>query len=147
MAMVIYVANLSLDGYIEDASGSFDRTEPSDEVFTFITDLVRPRGYLAVWTTSLRDDGRMGDRTRPGCAVGTGGRLRGRFDPDSVRDLKASAASDPTVGGAALAAAAFDAGLIEECDLFVSPVLVACVFRTSSESNRPAASPRSPHAG
>jgi dihydrofolate reductase len=47
MAKLIYVANVSLDGYIEDAHGSFEWTAPSDEVFTFITDLVRPVGtYL-----------------------------------------------------------------------------------------------------
>lgn len=38
---------MSLDGYIEDAHGRFDWTAPTDEVFTFITDLVRPIGaYL-----------------------------------------------------------------------------------------------------
>src|SRR3981189_1989860 len=47
MAKLIYVANVSLDGYIEDAHGSFEWTAPNDEVFTFITDLVRPVGtYL-----------------------------------------------------------------------------------------------------
>jgi hypothetical protein len=47
MAKLIYVANVSLDGYIEDAHGSFEWTAPTDEVFTFITDLVRPVGtYL-----------------------------------------------------------------------------------------------------
>ena len=47
MAKLIYVANVSLDGYIEDAHGRFEWTAPSDEVFTFITDLVRPVGtYL-----------------------------------------------------------------------------------------------------
>ena len=47
MAKLIYVANVSLDGYVEDAHGRFDWTEPTDEVFTFITDLVRPFGtYL-----------------------------------------------------------------------------------------------------
>ena len=61
MAKLIYVANVSLDGYIEDAHGSFEWTAPTDEVFTFITDLVRPVGtYLygrrmyetmAVWET------------------------------------------------------------------------------------------------
>ena len=61
MAKLIYVANVSLDGYIEDAHGSFEWTAPIDEVFTFITDLVRPVGtYLygrrmyetmAVWET------------------------------------------------------------------------------------------------
>ena len=42
MAKLIYVTNVSLDGYIEDAHGGFEWTEPNDEVFTFITDLVRP---------------------------------------------------------------------------------------------------------
>lgn len=42
MAKLIYVANVSLDGYIEDAHGSFDWTEPTDEVFAFITDLLVP---------------------------------------------------------------------------------------------------------
>ena len=61
MAKLIYVTNMSLDGYVEDADGGFDWTAPSDEVFTFITDLVRPVGtYLlgrrmyatmAVWET------------------------------------------------------------------------------------------------
>jgi hypothetical protein len=61
MAKLIYVANVSLDGYIEDAHGSLEWTAPIDEVFTFITDLVRPVGtYLygrrmyetmAVWET------------------------------------------------------------------------------------------------
>jgi hypothetical protein len=48
MAKLIYVANVSLDGYIEDAHGSFEWTEPTDEVFTFITDLVRPAAQLAM---------------------------------------------------------------------------------------------------
>jgi dihydrofolate reductase len=47
-----------------------------------------------------------------------------RFDPDSVRDMKASAASDFTVGGPTLAAHAFNAGLVDECHLFTYPVLV-----------------------
>jgi dihydrofolate reductase len=38
---------VSLDGYIEDAHGGFEWTAPTDEIFTFITDLVRPVGtYL-----------------------------------------------------------------------------------------------------
>ena len=54
----------------------------------------------------------------------TNTRLERRFDPDSVREMKASAASDLTVGGAALAAHAFNAGLVDECQLFVHPVVV-----------------------
>jgi len=51
-------------------------------------------------------------------------RLERRFDPASVRDMKASATSDLTVGGAHLAAQAFKAGLVDECQLFVWPIVV-----------------------
>ena len=44
MAKLIYLTNVSLDGYIEDEQGSFDWTDPDDELFAFITDLVRPVG-------------------------------------------------------------------------------------------------------
>jgi len=47
MAKLIYVTNVSLDGYIEDEDGSFDWTAPNDGLFEFITDLIRPIGtYL-----------------------------------------------------------------------------------------------------
>ena len=51
-------------------------------------------------------------------------RLEGTFDPGSVRDMKASATSDLTVGGAHLAAQAFKAGLVDECHLFIRPILI-----------------------
>jgi dihydrofolate reductase len=51
-------------------------------------------------------------------------RLERDFDPDSVRQIKASAAGDLIVGGSTLAAHAFDAGLVDACQLFVYPVLV-----------------------
>jgi hypothetical protein len=42
MAKLIYVANVSVDGYIEDEHGNFDWSAPNDEVFAFITsDAVR----------------------------------------------------------------------------------------------------------
>ena len=47
--------------------------------------------------------------------------LERRFDPDSVRDIRAS---DLTVGGPTIAAHAFNAGLVDECQLLVHPVLV-----------------------
>ena len=150
MAKLIYVANVSLDGYIEDAHGRFEWTAPIDEILTFITDLVRPVGtYLygrrlyetmAVWEA----DPTLGDQselmadfaniwqaadkivystTLPVVST-TNTRLERRFDPDSVREMKASAASDLTVGGPTLAAHAFNAGLVDECQLFIYPVLV-----------------------
>ena len=150
MAKLIYVANVSLDGYIEDAHGGFEWTEPNDEVFTFITGLVRPVGtYLygrrlyetmAVWetdptlateselSTEFANVWRTADKivysTTLGDVSTANARLERRFDPDAVRDLKTSAASDLTVGGATLAAHAFNAGLVDECHLFVYPVLL-----------------------
>lgn len=150
MAKLIYVANVSLDGHIEDAHGRFDWTAPTDEVFTFITDVVRPVGtYLygrrmyetmAVWEadptlaaeSELRADfanvWQAADKivystTLHGVSTANT-RLERRFDLDSVRDMKASAASDLTVGGPTLAAHAFNAGLVDECQLFMHPVLV-----------------------
>lgn len=150
MAELIYVANVSLDGYTEDAHGGFDWTAPSDEYFTFITDLVRPVGtYLygrrmyetmAVWETEpalAAQSELMADfanvwqaadkivySTTLQAASTTKTRLERRFDPDSVREMKASAGRDLTVGGPTFAAHAFDAGLVDECQLFVHPVLV-----------------------
>ena len=150
MAKLIYVANVSLDCYIEDAHGRFDWTEPSDEVFTFITDLVRPVGThlygrrmyetMAVWETDatlaaeseLRADfanvWQTADKivysTTLGAVSTANTRLERRFDPAAVRDLKMAAAGDVAVGGPTLAAHTFDAGLVDESHLFVHPVVV-----------------------
>src|SRR3546814_16186921 len=47
MAKLIYLSNISVDGFIEDEDGQFGWTEPDDKVFKFITELMRPVGnYL-----------------------------------------------------------------------------------------------------
>lgn len=150
MAKLTYIANVSLDGFIEDASGSFDFTEPDEGVFVFITDLVRHVGTwlygrrlyetMAVWET----DAGLAAQSEPMAdfanvwqasdkvvhsttlhEVSTARtRLERSFDPDAVRDMKRSATRDLTVGGANLAAHAFKGGLVDECHLFISPVLV-----------------------
>jgi len=150
MSKLIYITNVTLDGYIEDSSGNFDWSPPSDEVLAFITDLVRSCGtYLygrriyetmAVWETdpSLAAHSElMSDFARVWQAankvvysttlheVSTARtQLARNFDPDAIRDVKASASSDLTVAGANLAAQAFRAGLVDECQLFISPVFV-----------------------
>ncbi len=150
MSKLTYIANVSLDGFIEDAHGSFDWTEPSDEVFAFITDLVRPVGTwlygrrlyetMAVWepdATLAAQSEPMADfakvwQTADKVVYSTTlqdvstarSRLERSFDPDSVRDMKRSASGDLTVGGANLAAHAFKDGLVDECHLFIHPVLV-----------------------
>lgn len=150
MAKLIYVANVSVDGYIEDEHGDFQWTEPDSETFAFITDLVRPvsthllgrRMYetMAVWETdpSLAAESELmaefakvwqaPDKvvysTTLDAVSTTKTRLERTFDPASVRDMKDSATSDLTVSGAHLAAQAFKAGLVDECHLFVRPLLV-----------------------
>ncbi len=51
-------------------------------------------------------------------------RIERDFDPDAVRQLKAAAGRDLTVGGPDLAAQAIEAGLVDECHLIVAPVIV-----------------------
>ena len=119
-------------------------------MFAFITDLVRPVGtYLygrrmydtmALWETDpalAAQSELMADFANVWQAadkvvysttldvVSTAKtRLEHNFDPASVRDMKASATSDLTVGGAHLAAHALKAGLVDECHLFIHPVLL-----------------------
>ncbi len=150
MAKLIYVSNVSLDGFIEDEHGSFDWTEPNDEEFAFITELIRPVGtYLygrrlyetmAVWETEpdlaaqselYADFARVwqaADKIVYSStldAVSTAkSRLERRFDPDAVEQMKAEASSDLMVGGANFAAHAFRARLVDECHLFICPAVV-----------------------
>jgi dihydrofolate reductase len=150
VAKLIYVSNVSLDGFIEDEHGRFDWAEPTDEYFAFVTDLVRPVGtYLygrrlyeamAVWETDpalgaiseLRADfadvWQAADKIVYSTtldAVSTArSRVDRRFDPDAIRAMKDTVSRDLTVGGANLAAHAFSAQLIDECHLFVGPAIL-----------------------
>jgi dihydrofolate reductase len=150
MAKLIYVTNVSLDGYIEDEGGAFDWFPPDDEVFAFTTDLLRSVGTflygrrlyetMAVWETDAAlaaqsdltaDFARAWQAaskvvysvTLPSVSTADT-RLERRFDPAAVHELKATASSDLTVGGANLATQAFKAGLVDECQLFVLPIVV-----------------------
>ena len=51
-------------------------------------------------------------------------RLERTFDPDAVRELKRGAEQDLAIGGPHLAAHAFAADLVDELQLFLSPVIV-----------------------
>ena len=51
-------------------------------------------------------------------------RIERDFDPEAVRRLKAGAGRDISVGGPGLAAQAIKAGLVDECHLFIVPVVV-----------------------
>ncbi|TDC00806.1 deaminase [Micromonospora fluostatini] len=150
MAKLIYVTNVSLDGYIEDESGAFAWFPPDDEVFAFTTDLLRSVGTflygrrlyeaMAVWETDTalaaqsdltadfahawQAPSKVVYSTTLAAVSTADTRLERRFDPAAVQELKATATSDLTVGGADLATQAFKAGLVDECRLFVLPVVV-----------------------
>jgi dihydrofolate reductase len=150
VADLIYTINVSLDGFIEDDRGSFDFTEPDDDVFAFITGLERSAGaYLygrrmyetmAVWETDpglgaeselMADFATMwqaADKvvysTTLEEVTTAWTRLERDFDADAVRAMKAAANDRLTIGGADLSRQAFAAGLIDECRLFISPVLL-----------------------
>jgi dihydrofolate reductase len=150
MAKLIYASNMSLDGWTEDERGAFDWAPPDDDVFAFITKLMRSAGTylygrrmyetLAVWetdSTRATQSQLMADYasawqaahkvvysstlTAPPTA---NTRLERRFDPSAVRELKAAADADLLVGGPNLAAQALVAGLVDELALFIWPVVL-----------------------
>ena len=51
-------------------------------------------------------------------------RIEREFDPAAIKRLKESSRSDITIGGAELAGQAIAGGLVDECHLFLGPVLV-----------------------
>jgi dihydrofolate reductase len=150
MANLIYSAIASLDGYVADADGSFDWAAPDEEVHAFVNDLERPVGtylygrrmyeVMSYWHTAPTDPAqhpvardfaeiwRAADKvvySRTLASVSTPRtRLERDFDPEAVRALKAGADRDISVGGPELAGQAIAAGLVDECHLFLSPVVV-----------------------
>jgi len=150
MAKLIYSAIASLDGYIEDEDGNFDWAAPDEEVHAFINDLERPVGtYLygrrmyetmVGWETDptlaehsplMRDFAeiwRAADKIVYSSTLETvstaSTRIERDFDPESVRQIKAQSGRDITVSGPDLAAHAWRAGLVDECQLFVAPIVV-----------------------
>jgi dihydrofolate reductase len=150
MANLIFVANTSLDGYTEDKDGKFDWSEPSDEVFRFVTNIVRAtrthlygrRMYetMMVWETDpnlamvsplMRDFAEIWQAANKIVYSRSLEMISTRktqheqtFEPEAIRQLKATSEHDILIGGPELAAHAFRAGLIDECHLFLVPILL-----------------------
>jgi dihydrofolate reductase len=146
MSKLIYITNTSLDGYVEDAAGAFDWVNP-DQVFEFITELLRPIGtYLygrrlyetmAYWGAPVEsyppehhDFARVWQKaekivfSRTLTAGTRHVRIEREFDPDAIRKMKRESEHDIGIGGAELAGLALEADLVDECHLFVNPVIV-----------------------
>jgi dihydrofolate reductase len=150
MGKLIYAANTSLDGYVQDEGGSFDWSVPDEEVHAFWneherhigTSLYGRRMYEAMrvwgdddWLTTepavvreyaeiWRDAEKVVYSTTLEAVSTTRTRIERQFDREAVRQLKETASSDLSIGGAALAAQAFRHGLVDECVLLMCPVLV-----------------------
>jgi dihydrofolate reductase len=150
LAKLIYNAIASLDGYVEDESGGFAWAAPDQEVHAFVNELEREVGThlcgrrmyetMVFWETEPSGDDepevmrdfaaiwRAADKVVYSRTLDTVTAARTRierdFDPEAVRRLKADATTDISVGGAELAAQAFRAGLVDECHLFLVPILV-----------------------
>ena len=149
MARLIYSAIASLDGYVADEHGNFDLLAPGAEVHAFVNDLERPVGThlygrrmyeVMVWWETMETAGQpdvMRDfaeiwwaadkivysRTLEAVASERT-RIEREFEPETVRQMKASTERDISVGGPELAGQALAAGLVDECHLFLAPVVM-----------------------
>jgi dihydrofolate reductase len=149
MAKLIYSAIASLDGYVADEEGKFDWSMPDEEVHSFVNDLERPIGthlygrrmyeVMVAWETmptspaepimaDYAEIWRAADKVVYSRTLEAPSSERTRvereFDPEAVRAMKAAASSDLGIGGPELAGAAIRAGLVDECHLFLTPIIV-----------------------
>jgi len=150
MGKLIYAANTSLDGYLEDEAGAFDWSVPDDEVHGFWNEHERQIGtslygrrmyetmrvwedddwltdepavvreYAEIW----RDTDKVVFSSTLSEASTARTRVERRFDPEVVRRLKESSRSNLSIGGATVAAEAFRHGLVDKCVLLLCPVAV-----------------------
>lgn len=150
MGKLIYAANASLDGFLEDESGAFDWSVPDEAVHAFWNDHERGIGTslygrrmyetMRVWEEDdwladepdvVREFAEVWRATEKVVYSSTLAevttsrtRLERTFDPAAVRALKAPGGADLSISGATLAAEAFRHGLVDECLLLLSPVAV-----------------------
>jgi dihydrofolate reductase len=150
VAELIYSAIGSLDGYVEDASGSFEWAAPDEEVHAFANGLARPVGThlygrrmyetMVFWeTVDPHGDGPTVARefaaiwqaaekivySRTLDAVSSARtRIERELDADAIERMKQGSGSDISIGGAEVAGRAIAAGLVDELQLLLVPVLV-----------------------
>jgi dihydrofolate reductase len=162
MARLVYSAITSLDGYVEDAEGGIAWSAPDDEVHAYINELERPIGtYLygrRMYETMAPWEDVFADGEQPGLtqefamiwraaekvvysrtlyeAATVSTRIEREFDPEAVRAMKAAEKRDLAVGGAELAGVALKAGLVDECHLFLQPIVLGGGKRALPEGFR-----------
>jgi dihydrofolate reductase len=150
MGRLIYSAIASLDGFVADAEGNFDWAEPDEEVHRFINERQRSIGtylfgrrmyeVMAVWdafpgiadqpehirefASVFQEVDKIVYSTTLETVRTRRTRLERAFAPDVVKRMKAAAVDAISIGGPELAGHALRAGLVDECELFVNPVVV-----------------------
>ncbi|CAN5286941.1 dihydrofolate reductase family protein [soil metagenome] len=149
MAALIYSSFTSLDGYVADREGRFDWSVPDDEVHAYVNESLRRFGIhlygrklyetMRVWEDMSLDDEpevirefaaywKASEKVVYSRTLTTVSSARTSiaddFDPDEIQRLKSSADTDLLVGGATLGAEALRAGLVDEIQQFVCPVIV-----------------------
>ena len=150
MAKLIFAAITSLDGYVADADGNFDWSMPSEEVHRFVNNLEAGIGtylygrrmyeVMRYWETASTGNGEQSAEqefaklwqradkiiySRSLDEVSTARtKLEREFDPEAIRQMKADVTRDIAVSGPTLAAEALRHGLVDECHLFLSPIVV-----------------------
>ena len=148
IAMLIYSMSVSVDGFIADRTGGFGWTVPNDEQFRFHIEQIRGLGgYLCgrklyetmlPWETdpSMRDHEPQAAFADVWCTVPkvvfsrTLDSVHGnaRLAEASVAEEVAAALDatdkDVSIGGAGLAAAAIELGLVDELRMFRNPIVV-----------------------
>lgn len=150
MARLVYSAITSLDGYVNDETGRFDWAVPSEEVHAHVNDAERDLGthlygrrmydVMRYWQTAHEEPDQpeigldyariwqaaekvvysrsLAEVTTPRT------RLERAFDPAEVRALVDAAARDVSIGGPTLAAEALRAGIVDDCHVYLTPVVV-----------------------
>jgi dihydrofolate reductase len=150
VAKLIYMTIASLDGYVADEDGKFDWAIPDDEVHAFVNDLERPIGthlygrrlyevmigwetmhtlpdqtpltldFAAIWQAAEKV---VYSRTLEEVSSART-RIERDFDPEAIRQMKAEADRDISIGGATLAGEAIRAGLVDELHVIANPIVV-----------------------
>jgi dihydrofolate reductase len=145
--VLIYSVIMSLDGYTADADGKFDWAAPGEEVHAFVNDLERPigtylygrrmyetmrfwqdldltgespamRDYAGIWQAADK----IVYSTSLAQAPTPRTRIERSFDASAIRELKRR--GGVSIGGPTFAAHAITAGLVDEYQFFVTPILV-----------------------
>lgn len=150
MAKLIYAVICSLDGFVNDEHGDFDWAMPDEQLHQYVNDLEAQIGtylygrrmyeIMQVWGDfpGIEDEPEV---IREYAQVWIGAdkhvfsstleevtsartHLHREFNPEGVRSLKETVATDVSIGGPTIAGVALQAGLVDEVHLFMHPILI-----------------------